>query len=104
MSVLAVGVDTDDVKSAGKMAIVGVIRPKSMCCLYDFALLLRGNRRHSASKPTHAPKSHFSKDEDLLVQCHHVDFAKSAVEVGVNNLNVSCDKKCACVAFPPKPL
>jgi hypothetical protein len=42
--VLAVGIDVDDVKSAGVMAIGGVIRPKSMCCLYDFVLLFRGNK------------------------------------------------------------
>ena len=85
---LAVGIDTDDVKPAGAMAIGAVIRPKSMCCLYDFVLLLRRNRRHCSSKPTPPSKPHFNKDEDLLVECHHVDFAKSAVKVGVNNLDV----------------
>ena len=101
---LAVGIDTDDVKSAGAMAIGGVVRPKSMCCLYDFVLFLRGNRRHRASKPTHPSKPHFNKDEDLLVECYHADFAKSAMEVSVNNLNVSCGKKCARIALPPKSL
>jgi hypothetical protein len=85
--VLAVGVDADDVKPAGAMAIGGVMRSKSMCCLYDFVLLLRRNRRHRSSKPTQPSKPHFNKDEDLLVECHHVDFAKSAVKVGVNNLD-----------------
>ena len=101
---LAVGIDADDVKSAGAMAIGGVIRPKSMCCLYDFVLLLCGHRRHRASKPTHPAKPHFNKDEDLFVECHHVDFAKSAVEVGVNNSNVSCGEKRTHIAFSPTPL
>ena len=99
---LAVGIDADDVKSAGAMAIGGVIRPKSMCCLYDFVLFLSGDRRHRASKPTHPAKPHFNKDEDLFVECHHVDFAKSAVKVRVNNLNVSFGKKRAHIAFPPQ--
>ena len=101
---LAVGIDADDVKSAGAMAIDGVIRPKSMCCLYDFVLLLCGHRLHRASKPTYPAKPHFNKDEDLFVECHHVDFAKSAVEVGVNDSNVACGEKRTHIAFPPTPL
>ena len=101
---LAVGINADDVKSAGAMAIGGVVRPKSMCWLYDFVLLPRCNRRDCASKPTRAAIPHFNKDEDLLVHCHHVDFAKAAVEVRVNNLNVPRGKKCAHIAFPPQAL
>ena len=101
---LAVGIDADDVKPAGAMAIGGVMRSKSMCCLYDFVLLLCGHRRHRASKPTHPAKPHFNKDEDLFVECHHVDFAKSAVEVGVNDSNVACGEKRTHIAFPPTPL